>query len=616
MSTPTPRQKCVIGIDLGTTQTCIGIFRNEQVSIVPNEQGHYTTPSIVSFTNTQILVGNAAENFMLRNIENTIYDSKRLIGRNYNDQTVQKDKQYWKFKIEEDPKSKRPQYIIKIGNKIEKYFPEEISCHILQKAKKYASDFLGYEVEDAVITVPAHFNNAQRTATKEAAINAGFKKIKIINEPTAAAIAYGLENYSDKERKVLIFDYGGGTFDISILKIKGKRFEVLTSCGDSHLGGEDFTLKLAEYLFEQFNEDNNTNIDFFKPELMKNFHKVRQYAERTKRELSSSDEAIIDIDSIYKEKELSITLLKVKFEEICEDIFPKCMILVEKALKDAKLKKEEIDEIILAGGTSRIPKIQEMLHDYFGKEIKKSINPDEAIATGATILGNMKDNNIIEITDITNYSIGIEDHEGKMQIIIPRGTVIPQKDKKLFMKFFMPKHDYITKYSVKIYEGESVYVKDNQLLEKFSVTVEEKKKKEDNIIKIKVELDSDSIITVTAMTNDIVSEPPIRIEKVRLYTEEDMEIFRQHAQEFIQKEDERTKIIKVKEKISNLNDQLKKSINSNDSGLSKDDLKQLNDNHNKTNKWLKESFDANLEECNTKFNELSKSINKYNIKNK
>ena len=431
----TPREKLVIGIDLGTTQTCVAVIRNNHTIVIPNEQGYFTTPTIVSFTKNQILIGNAAENIKSRNIENTIYDSKRLIGRDYYDQIVQKDKQYWKFKIEEEPNSKRPQYIIKKGNKIDKYFPEEISSLILQKVKQISSDFLGYDVENAVITVPAHFNNAQRTATKEAAINAGFNKIRIINEPTAAAIAYGLDNFSDEERKVLIFDFGGGTFDISILKIKGKKFEVLTSCGDSHLGGEDLTLRLTEYIFQQFNEENNTKIDFFKPEYINKFYKTRNIAERAKKELSTALETFLDIDFLNNDGNFYINLTRGQFEGMCEDIFEKCILLIGKALKDAKLKKEEINDIVLAGGTSRVPKIQNMIHNYFGKEIKKTINPDEAIAVGAAYLGNIKDNNIIEIIDITNYSIGIEDHEGKMQIIVPRGTLIPQKDKKTFLNF-------------------------------------------------------------------------------------------------------------------------------------------------------------------------------------
>ncbi len=612
----TPREKLVIGIDLGTTQTCVAVIRNNHTSVIPNEQGYLTTPSIVSFTKNQILIGNAAENIKSRNIENTIYDSKRLIGRDYYDQIVQKDKQYWKFKIEEEPNSKRPQYIIKKGNKIDKYFPEEISSLILQKVKQISSDFLGYDVEDAVITVPAHFNNAQRTATKEAAINAGFNKIRIINEPTAAAIAYGLDNFSDQERKVLIFDFGGGTFDISILKIKGKKFEVLTSCGDSHLGGEDLTLRLTENIFKQFNEENNKQIDFFKPEYINKFYKTRNIAERAKKELSTALETFLDIDFLNNDGNFFINLTRGQFEGMCEDIFEKCILLIGKALKDAKLKKEEINDIVLAGGTSRVPKIQNMIHNYFGKEIKKTINPDEAIAVGAAYLGNIKDNNIIEIIDITNYSIGIEDHEGKMQIIVPRGTLIPQKDKKTFFKFFMPKHDYIKRYNVKVYEGENVYVKNNHLLEQFSVSVEEKKKKEENIIKIKIEIDKDSIIKVTAMTNDIVSEPPITIEKSKLYTEEDMKTFRSHAQEFKEKEKEKTKIIVAKEKIVSLNEELRKSINSNDSGskFSRNEIQKMQNIYNKTNKWLNDNYDSSLEDCNSKINELLKSINEYNKK--
>ena len=331
----------IIGIDLGTTRCCVATWRVGRPEVIPNDLGERTTPSIVSFTPNQIVVGESARKKMQRNLKNTIYDSKRIIGRKFKDPIVQKDKKYWSFEIEEDINTKKPQYIINTNNKTDKYFPEEISSLILQHIKEFSSQKLDKEVKKAIITVPAYFNNEQREMTKKSGEIAGLEVIRIINEPTAAAIAYGLENTNDQEKKVLIFDLGGGTFDVSILKIHNKKFEVLSTCGDSHLGGEDFTIKLTNYIIDKFKKE----IDIPKEKYNKSFNRVREYCEKAKQTLSFVQDCDIDIDGIYDGKDFYYNIKRSEYETICEDLFIKCTVSIEKAIKEANLKKEDIDDI-------------------------------------------------------------------------------------------------------------------------------------------------------------------------------------------------------------------------------------------------------------------------------
>ena len=377
----------IIGIDLGTTRCCVATWRVGRPEVIPNDLGERTTPSIVSFTPNQIVVGESARKKMQRNLKNTIYDSKRIIGRKFKDPIVQKDKKYWSFEIEEDINTKKPQYIINTNNKTDKYFPEEISSLILQHIKEFSSQKLDKEVKKAIITVPAYFNNEQREMTKKSGEIAGLEVIRIINEPTAAAIAYGLENISDKERKVLVFDLGGGTFDVSILKIHNKKFEVLSTCGDSHLGGEDFTIRLTNYIIDKFKEeiDISENINFSKEKYDKCFNRVREYCERAKKDLSFVHEYDIDIDGLCDGKDFYYNIKRNEYETICEDLFLQYIDSIEEAIKEANLKKEDIDDVVLVGGSSRTPKIQRIVKKYVGKNIHFQINPDEVIAIGAAI---------------------------------------------------------------------------------------------------------------------------------------------------------------------------------------------------------------------------------------
>ena len=590
----------IIGIDLGTTNCCVSVLKLNNPIIVPNDFGKRVTPSYVSYTQKQILVGESAKKNMLKYTKNTLYDSKRLIGRKYKDKVIQNDLKNWDFQLEEDKNTKKPVYVVQINNKINKYFPEEISARILQKLKKISSDYLGKEVKKAVITVPAYFNNEQREATKKAGEIAGFENIRIINEPTAAAIAYGLENFSEEERKVLVFDLGGGTFDVSILKIKGKKFEVLTSCGDSHLGGEDFTIRLTEYLLNQFNEENNTNIDFSDKsnEKIRNaYNKMKNLAEDAKKNLSSDMiETPVNIDSLYDGIDFDYYLTRGEFENICEDLFSKCIFILDKIIKNISLNKNDIDNIVLAGGSSRIPKIHELLEKYFNKKkIFKTINADEAISIGAVLVGYNEDKfeelslkNKCEIYDIINYSIGIEDHEGKMVTIIPKNDPLPERGTtKKYFKFFRPQNDYAKGYIVKLFEGENEYVKNNNELGEFSVIGIKPEKKEDIIIKIQIEINHDSIVKIIAFTNDKVSKKII-IEKNNEYDKEDLKRFNLHAEEYEEREEDRRNIVKLLDMLKNINNDIKQNLRKCKS-FNQKDYKEIHSNYQEISKWIREN---------------------------
>ena len=633
----------IIGIDLGTTRCCVAILRNNHLEVIPNDLGERTTPSIVSFTPNQTVVGESAMRKMQRNLKNTIYDSKRLIGRKFKDPIVQEDKKYWLFEIEEDINTKKPQYIINTNNKTDKYFPEEISSLILQHIKSFSSKFLGKDcLKKAIITVPAYFNNEQREMTKKSGEIAGLEVIRIINEPTAAAIAYGLQNISDKERKVLIFDLGGGTFDVSILKIHNKKFEVLSTCGDSHLGGEDFTIKLTNYIIDKFKEeiDINQSINFSKEKYNKSFNRVREYCEKAKKDLSSVYECDIDIDGLCDGEDLYYNIKRSEYESICEDLFLQCIVSIEKAIKEANLTKDDIDDVVLAGGSSRTPKIQEIVKNYFGKNIHVNINADEAIAIGAAIAAyietsfqemeyknienNNKDNKDkdnednedfnkiekIEIIDINPFPIGIEVAGGKMEIIIPKGTKLPERGKtKSFAKHFMPQRDNALGFKVNIFEGDEEYTKDNHKLGEFTVTGIPVDKKENTIIKILIVLDHDSIITVIAKTNDQFNDK-LTINKSNMYSEEDMKKFKEHAEEFLRKDIERRKCVLVLNDIYNINNDLKKRIDNN-STLSKEEIEDIQNKYAEINKWMRNNPEPSLLECNEKINELKSFRSKY-----
>ena len=420
-----------IGIDLGTTYSCVGCYQNGQVEIIANDQGYRTTPSYVGFTKTERLVGEAAKAQVAMNPENTVFDAKRLIGRKFNDPTVQKDMKTLSFKIISE--NGKPKISIPINNEEKTYFPEEISAMVLTKMKEISESYLGGEVKNAVITVPAYFNDSQRKATKDAGKIAGLNILRIINEPTAAAIAYGLKN-EDKNKEeinVLIFDLGGGTFDVSLLAIEDGIFEVKATAGDTHLGGSDFDSNMVNYFIKEFKRKHKGLDPSTNP---RSLRRLRTASERAKRTLSSATTAFIEIDAFFEGVDFNSTISRAKFEEMNSSLFKQTMDPVDKVLRDAKMSKSSIDEVVLVGGSTRIPKIQSLLSEYFnGKKLNNSINPDEAVAYGATVQGAILSGTIGEegkdllLLDVTPLSLGLETAGGVMTTLIPRNTTIPSK---------------------------------------------------------------------------------------------------------------------------------------------------------------------------------------------
>ncbi len=503
-----------IGIDLGTTCCCVGIFRNGKVDIIPNENGSRTTPSIVSFTKKERLIGEFAKLQMTRNYENTVYDSKRLIGRNYDDPEIQNGMKLWPFKVIKDTKSNKP--LIQVNDKGEKksFYPEEISAMLLSKMKQITKDYLNHEVTNTVITVPTYFNNSQRQATINAARIAGLNVLRIINEPVAAAIAYRLYNQSDYEKYILVFDLGGGTCDASILYLDDDIIKVKSTAGDNHLGGQDFDNRLVEYCIKEFKDQ--TGIDVSKNQ--KAIRRLKLVCERTKWNLSSSQESTIDIDCLCEGEDLSLKISRLEFEDLCSDYFNRCIQIVERALNDSKLKKNNINEIILTSGSSKIPKIQEMLKKYFGKEINKRIAPDEAIACGAAIqaaiINNYEDDDLkrLILLDVVPLSLGIELGNGKMDFIIERNTIIPI----ICTKRYKTIKDNQTKIKLRVYQGERLIANKNQFLGEYIIENIPKKPKGKIKIDVTFEFDENGVMNATAELIDFKQKKNIDIKMIYL----------------------------------------------------------------------------------------------------
>jgi len=491
-----PSKGPCIGIDLGTTYSCVAVMKNNNVEIIANDQGNRTTPSYVAFTETERLIGESAKNQAAMNSKNTVFDAKRLIGREFKDNSVQSDMKLWPFKVVQGQANK-PVIEVDFMCERKQFAAEEISSMVLTKMKHTAEAYLGEEVKNTVITVPAYFNDQQRQATKDAGAIAGLNVMRIINEPTSAAISYGLGNKSKEEKNVLIFDLGGGTFDVSLLSIDEGVFEVKATAGDTHLGGEDFDQRLIEHFVKEFKRK-------FKKDITTSdraIRRLRSACERAKRSLSASAQAAVEIDSLFEGIDFNSSITRARFEDLCSDFFRKTLEPVEKVLKDSGISKNQVDEIVLVGGSTRIPKVQSLLKNFFnGKEPCKSVNPDEAVAYGAAvqaaILGGVKNDatdNMVLI-DVTPLSLGIETAGNMMTKIIERNNVIPCKKQQTFSTYA----DNQTAVTIQIFEGERARSTDNHKLGTFNLTGIPPAPRGVPQIEVTFDLDANGILNVSA----------------------------------------------------------------------------------------------------------------------